>query len=134
MLRREAIEATGLLDGAYFMYAEEVDWCWRMRRAGWPLFCVPTARVMHHAGASARQFRARSQVNLWRSRRLLYRRFYGPLRRRLAGLIVRLGMRAEARRAQAAAARGEISAEELAGRLEASQRVAALFANTQGAA
>ncbi len=34
MVRREAIEAAGLLDEGYFMYAEEVDWCWRMRARG----------------------------------------------------------------------------------------------------
>ena len=43
MVRREAIEAAGLLDEGYFMYAEEVDWCWRIQRAGWPFYCVPAA-------------------------------------------------------------------------------------------
>ena len=56
MVRCEAIEAAGLLDEGYFMYAEEVDWCWRIQRAGWPFFCVPRARVIHHGGASTRQF------------------------------------------------------------------------------
>ena len=109
MVRGAAIEAAGLLDEGYFMYAEEVDWCWRMRRAGWPFYCVPSAVVIHHGGASTRQFRSQSFVNLWRSRRRLYDRFYGPVRRWLAGGIVRLGMRAEVRRVRAAAARGEIT-------------------------
>ena len=91
------------------MYAEEVDWCWRMRRAGWPFYCVPSAVVIHHGGASTRQFRSQSFVNLWRSRRRLYDRFYGPVRRWLAGRIVRLGMGAEVRRVQAAPRRGEIT-------------------------
>ena len=103
MVRGAAIEAAGLLDEGYFMYAEEVDWCWRMRRAGWPFYCVPSAVVIHHGGASTRQFRSQSFVNLWRSRRRLYDRFYGPVRRWLAGGIVRLGMRAEVRRVRAAA-------------------------------
>ena len=85
MVRREAIEAAGLLDEGYFMYAEEVDWCWRMQRAGWPFYCVPAARVIHHGGASTRQFRSQSFLNLWRSRQRLYDRFYGPVRRWLAG-------------------------------------------------
>jgi len=129
MVRREAIAAAGLLDEGYFMYAEEVDWCWRIQRAGWPFYCVPTAHVIHHGGASARQFRAQSFLNLWRSRKRLYDRFYSLPRRRLAGLIVRLGMWAEARRAAAAAARGEISADELAARLAACREVRALFAH-----
>jgi len=128
MVRREAIEAAGLLDEGYFMYADEVDWCWRIQRAGWPFYCVPAARVIHHGGASARQFREQSFLNLWRSRKRLYDRFYGPGRRRLAAQIVRLGMWAEARRARQAAARREIAREELASRLAAAREVKALFA------
>ena len=128
MVRREAIESVGLLDEGYFMYAEEVDWCWRIQRAGWPFYCLPTARVIHHGGASTRQFRSQSFLNLWRSRRRLYDRFYGPLRWWVAARIVRLGMAAEARRAQAAAARGEITRDELAARLAAAREVEASFA------
>jgi N-acetylglucosaminyl-diphospho-decaprenol L-rhamnosyltransferase len=127
MVRREAIQAARLLDEEYFMYAEEVDWCWRMQRAGWPFCCVPAARVVHHSGGSARKFRGRSFLNLWRSRRRLYARFYGPVRRWAAGQLVRLGMRAEARRARALAARGEIEPQELKERLEAIRQVQGLF-------
>ncbi len=131
LVRREAIAAVGLLDEGYFMYAEEVDWCWRMRRAGWPLWCVPSARVIHHGGASAQQFRSQSFVNLWRSRQRLYSRFYGPLRQRLASWIVRLGMAAEIRRAKAGYRRGEISMEEREARIQAAQTVKKLFARNR---
>jgi hypothetical protein len=127
MVRGAAIAAAGLLDEGYFMYAEEVDWCWRIRRAGWPFYCVPSAVVIHHGGASTRQFRSQSFVNLWRSRRRLYDRFYGPIRRWLAGGIVRLGMRAEVRRVRAGAGRGEISAAEQAERVAGARAVEALF-------
>ncbi|MCX6030452.1 MAG: glycosyltransferase family 2 protein [Chloroflexi bacterium] len=131
MVRRGAIAAAGLLDEGYFMYAEEVDWCWRIQRAGWPFYCVPSAVVIHHGGASTRQFRSQSFVNLWRSRLRLYGRFYGPVRRRLAATIVRLGLWAELRRARASAARGEITAEELAERVASVQQVRDLFAGTK---
>ncbi len=127
MVRREAIGAAGLLDEGYFMYAEEVDWCWRIRRAGWPFYCVPSAVVIHHGGASARQFRSEAFVNLWRSRKRLYDRFYGSTRRWLAGRIVRLGMLVEVQRAKRAAARGEITGDDLAARLGAVQAVKTLF-------
>jgi GT2 family glycosyltransferase len=35
LLRREAIEQTGLFDERFFMYCEEIDWSMRIRRAGW---------------------------------------------------------------------------------------------------
>jgi hypothetical protein len=89
---------------------------------------VPAARVIHHGGASARQFREQSFLNLWRSRKRLYDRFYGLRRRWLAAQIVRLGMWAEARRARQAAARREIAREELASHLAAAREVKALFA------
>jgi N-acetylglucosaminyl-diphospho-decaprenol L-rhamnosyltransferase len=132
MVRREAIQAAGLLDEGYFMYAEEVDWCWRIQRAGWPFYCVPAARVIHHSGGSTRQFRSRSYLDLWRSRHRLYGRFYNPVRRWAAGRIVQLGMRAEARRARALAARGEIGPEDLNMRLEAARQVRELFGGKSG--
>ncbi len=127
MARREAVQAAGLLDEGYFMYAEEVDWCWRMQRAGWHFHCVPTAQVIHHGGASTQQFRARSMLDLWRSRQRLYVRFYGPARRRLSSQIVRLGMAAEVRRTRAAHTRGEIGAAEADERCAAARRVAEMF-------
>jgi GT2 family glycosyltransferase len=117
MVRNEAIEAVGLLDEGYFMYAEEVDWSWRMSRKGWPTYCVPTARVIHHGGASARQFQERATRNLWLSRKRLYDKFYDPVRRWLAYRLVLLGMTRLARCATGAAQRGEITTEQLQRRL-----------------
>lgn len=127
MVRRETVQAVGLLDDGYFMYAEEVDWCWRMHRAGWPLYCVPTARVVHHVGASASQFRERSRLDLWRSRRRLFGRFYNPVRRWLAFRIVLLGMWAAQVRARRTAARCEISETELQARLTTYEAISNLY-------
>ena len=66
MVRSQAIDAAGLLDENYFMYAEEMDWQHRIQDAGWPMFCVPTARITHHEGQSAKQFRSSMTVALWR--------------------------------------------------------------------
>jgi GT2 family glycosyltransferase len=52
--RRAAVEAVGLLDGGYFMYCEETDWCLRFRQGGWDIRLVPDARVVHLRGQSSR--------------------------------------------------------------------------------
>lgn len=93
MVRREAIEQVGLLDEDFWMYCEEIDWCWRLRKAGWRAYCVPAARVIHHAGQSSGQIRIPSFVNLWTSRARLYARHHGPITRWLAQALVRAGMR-----------------------------------------
>jgi N-acetylglucosaminyl-diphospho-decaprenol L-rhamnosyltransferase len=93
MVRVEAVAQVGLLDERYRMYCEEIDWCWRMRRAGWRALCVPAAHVVHHAGRSTAQVPIPSFVNLWTSRARLYARHHGPLTRRFARALVRAGMR-----------------------------------------
>lgn len=52
MIRREVLETVGLLDEGYFLYFEEVDYCWRVKKAGWQVWSVPTAAVTHLEGQS----------------------------------------------------------------------------------
>jgi GT2 family glycosyltransferase len=89
MLRREVIEQTIGFDEQFFMYCEEVDWAWRIHHAGWQVWCVPSARVTHLAGQSAAQVRPQSVINLWKSRLLLFERYYPAWKLGLArGLLV----------------------------------------------
>ena len=53
MVRREVFEAVGLLDEGYFMYFEEVDFCLKAFRSGWPCWYVPKSRVVHLVGQSS---------------------------------------------------------------------------------
>jgi N-acetylglucosaminyl-diphospho-decaprenol L-rhamnosyltransferase len=100
MTRAEVIHQVGLMDEGYFMYAEEIDWCLRVREAGWDIYCVPTAQIVHHAGGSTRQFRDKMFVALWRSRFRLFQKHYGPAFNLAARQLVRLGLSAEMRRAR----------------------------------
>ena len=98
LVRSEAIAQVGLMDEAYHMYCEEIDWVWRMRRVGWAAYCVPQAQVIHHGGQSTSQIRAESLVNLWRSRKRLYDTYRSPLTTRLVGRLVHIAMKRRARR------------------------------------
>jgi N-acetylglucosaminyl-diphospho-decaprenol L-rhamnosyltransferase len=55
LVRREAWDAVGGFDPAYFMYMEDVDLCWRLNQAGWAVGYEPAARVRHSQGASTNQ-------------------------------------------------------------------------------
>ena len=52
LLRRACIDDVGLLDERYFMYAEDLEWCWRARRRGWTTRFEPDAVVEHVGNAS----------------------------------------------------------------------------------
>lgn len=84
LARGEAIQQVGVLDEGFEMYCEEFDWAARMARAGWERWCVPSAIVTHHGGASSGQASARAEAIKWRSRRRYYTAHYGPLRRAIA--------------------------------------------------
>lgn len=55
LLRGEALRDVGLFDEAYFAYHEDVDWCFRARRAGWTVLYEPFARVLHRGSGSTRR-------------------------------------------------------------------------------
>ena len=61
MVRREVLEQVGLLDETYFMYGEDLDWCYRMRQAGWRIYYVPTTTIIHFRGRSGRAQQMRVQ-------------------------------------------------------------------------
>jgi hypothetical protein len=92
MLRREALLQAGMFDEDFFMYAEEVDLAWRIKKAGWRVMCVPTAHVTHLAGKSTSQVRAHSLIYLWESRLKLFRKHYPLWKWILARRMVALGM------------------------------------------
>jgi N-acetylglucosaminyl-diphospho-decaprenol L-rhamnosyltransferase len=52
LIRRECWDAIGGFDEGYFMYAEDLDLCWRARRRGWEVTYEPAARVTHAQGVS----------------------------------------------------------------------------------
>lgn len=100
MLRRDAVEQVGLLDEAFFMYCEEIDWAWRLHKAGWGVRCVPAAHVVHLGGQSTGQARPQSVINLWTSRMLLYRKHLPAWKAWLARRLIQLGMRLRIRQAE----------------------------------
>lgn len=70
LARTRAFTSIGGFDEAYFMYVEDLDLCWRLRRAGWSVRYVPEARVVHAQGLSAsrRPYRmlVAHHVSTWR--------------------------------------------------------------------
>jgi GT2 family glycosyltransferase len=82
--RTETVRQVGPLDDGFEMYAEEVDWAMRMKRAGWERWCVPGAEVVHYGGASSGQVSERSERTKWHSRQRYYAKYYSPLKLWLA--------------------------------------------------
>jgi len=123
IVRKEAIQEVGPLDEGFFIYCEEIDWCWRMKRAGWRAYCVPRAVVIHHEAQSTRQAHGEMFVQLWRSRFRLFRKHYSTSFRWAARQLVRLGIGVEMARAWWAQSRGRLDPEAYGRQREALRRV-----------
>ena len=90
MLKRDVFERAGLLTEDYFMYAEDVDLNYKVRRLGLASYYVGEVRIIHHGGGSS----SRQKVSQW-STVMTYRamlRFYRATRGRMYGAAYRVAM------------------------------------------
>lgn len=76
--RREAAQAVGPMDERFFLYSEEIDWCYRFWQAGWPVAHLPAMVVTHHCGGRSH---GDLMAQLSHSRLLFADKHYGPARK-----------------------------------------------------
>lgn len=74
MVRKEILEKVGGLDERFFLYGEDIDWCYRIRQAKWSVFYMGECRALHYKGASSRQGLLRKNYHFHRAMILFYRK------------------------------------------------------------
>jgi GT2 family glycosyltransferase len=94
LIRRAAFDAVGGFDESFFMYAEEIDLCWRLRAAGWQTHFAPVTTVEHTGCASTSQHRADMLEQSAVSAMHFYRRRYSGVRLGAALFVIRASMAA----------------------------------------
>jgi N-acetylglucosaminyl-diphospho-decaprenol L-rhamnosyltransferase len=90
-VRREAIQAIGLLDEAFFMYGEDLDWAFRIKAAGWKVWYHPQVTVRHVKRAASRKSQ-KAQFEFQRAMLLFYRKHYQRQTPLLLHLLVMMGL------------------------------------------
>jgi O-antigen biosynthesis protein len=55
MIRRTVYEEVGGLDETFFMYGEDLDWCYRIQKSGWKIFYIAGTQIIHYKGESTRR-------------------------------------------------------------------------------
>ncbi len=76
MLRREVVDQVGLLDEDFFMYGEDVDWCYRIKQAGWKIMYYPKAKIIHYKGGSTDKRNPKLIYEFYRAMILFYDKHY----------------------------------------------------------
>jgi GT2 family glycosyltransferase len=74
-VRKAAIERAGLLDEAFFMYGEDLDWAFRVKQAGYKVWYYPAVTV-HHVKRAASSKSPKAQFEFWRAMLIFYRKHF----------------------------------------------------------
>lgn len=91
LVRREVIDKIGRLDENLFFYNDDLDWCLRVRKAGWKVYYVPQAEIIHYGGYSSRRtFNPRLFVEGFRGGLYYCRKHYGEFAYHLYRLLLAL--------------------------------------------
>jgi len=75
LVRKKAMDQVGFFDENYFFFFEETDWAYRMKKAGWKIFFVPSARIYHFQGQSVGH-NIRSRILYYGSRYKYFKKWH----------------------------------------------------------
>lgn len=81
MVRREVIDKVGMLDEDYFMYAEDLDWSYRIKQTGWKIMYYPFVKIIHFKKQSGRagedeKTRKVTQKHFYETMEIFYKKHY----------------------------------------------------------
>lgn len=76
LVRSEVVEQVGGLDESYFMYGEDIDWCYRIKQVGWGIYYHSGTYIVHYKGGSAKRRPLKIVYEFHRSMLLFHRKHY----------------------------------------------------------
>ena len=79
MVRHKVLEQVGLLDEDYYIFSEEIDLAYRVKRAGWDNHVLATAHITHLGGQSAKQVLGSMIAELFKSKVKYFRKHHGRM-------------------------------------------------------
>ncbi len=76
LVRRSVIGQIGMLDEQFYIYGEEVDWCWRIKKAGWKIVYLPEAQIIHFGKAASSQRKIEMFIQNYKSAFIFLKKNY----------------------------------------------------------
>jgi len=77
LVRQKTIQEVGLLDETFFMYGEDIDWCYRIKAANWKIIYFSDAKIIHYKGASySKKQNKRLTYEFYRAMYIFYNKHY----------------------------------------------------------
>ncbi|MCL5435643.1 MAG: glycosyltransferase family 2 protein [Patescibacteria group bacterium] len=92
LIRKKVIEKIGFLDEDYFMYGEDLDWCWRAKQAGYQVYYYPGAEITHYKYGSSQKVSVPTIRFAHQAMKIFYRKHYAASRPQLFNQLVYFGI------------------------------------------
>lgn len=92
MIPRTVIDKVGMLDEEFFMYGEDIDWCYRIKEAGYKIMYYPKEKIIHYKGSSSKKKKAKTTYEFHRAMILFYRKHYNDKYNIFVKILVYIGV------------------------------------------
>ncbi|HEV8601657.1 MAG TPA: glycosyltransferase family 2 protein [Patescibacteria group bacterium] len=92
MVQKSVIDKVGLLDEDFFMYGEDLDWCFRIKKAGFKIMYFPKAEIVHYKYGSAQLVPFKTIRLAHNAMKIFYRKHYAPKNNFLFNALVYSGI------------------------------------------
>ncbi len=76
LVKKKAIKKAGLLDEKFFMYMEEVEWCYRMKKTGWQIWFTPEAEIFHLVRGSSPEGKQKAVLGIYQGLIYFYEKHF----------------------------------------------------------
>ncbi|MBW8039174.1 MAG: glycosyltransferase family 2 protein [Planctomycetes bacterium] len=92
MIRKEVIDDIGVLDENFFMYGEELDWCFRATKAGWLVMYYPSAKIIHYKGGCSKFNSRKATLEFYRAMYLFHKKHFAKRHSTIINYIIYTGI------------------------------------------
>ncbi len=92
MVRREVIDKVGMLDEEFFMYGEDLEWCWRIKQAGYKVVYYPKSEIVHFKYGSSQSIPFTIIRFSHSAMKIFYRKVYASQHSAIFNQMVYLGI------------------------------------------
>ena len=97
LVRHTSIDDIGLLDETFFMYGEDIDWCYRIKQAGWRIVYFGQAEIIHYKGASSEDEKTKKRnpkliYEFYRAMYVFYKKHYTEKYNFILNIVVYIGI------------------------------------------
>ncbi len=92
LVRKSVIDQVGMLDEEFFMYGEDLDWCWRIKEAGHKIMFYPKVQITHYKYGASKTIPFRAIKWAHTAMKIFYRKHYAPTHNEIFNQLVYLGI------------------------------------------